>query len=66
VPIAAAIHATLIGVVVEAALLRYGASRTLPRWLSDGLHAAPWRDGAVLEVEGTPAAITARRATETT
>jgi hypothetical protein len=66
VPIAAAIHATLIGVVVEAALLQYGARRPLPRWISDGLHAAPWRDGAVLDVEQEPAGASVRQAPEPT
>ena len=44
VPMVAATHATLIGVVVEAAVRRYGAVRSLPRWLRDGLDGGPWRD----------------------
>ena len=51
VPIGTAIHATLIGVVVEALLLWRDGRRPLPRWLRDGLHAAPWRDGAAVDPE---------------
>lgn len=57
VPIGTAIHATLIGVVVEAGLLRIGAARALPNWLTKGLHAAPWRDGAALDPEPRRSAV---------
>jgi hypothetical protein len=66
VPIAAAIHATLLGVVAEALLLRYAARRPVPDWLRAGLHAGPWRDGSVLDAEPTPVAIAQRQAPEPT
>jgi hypothetical protein len=48
VPIVAATHATLIGVVLEAAVVRYAAARPIPGWLREGLNGGPWRpDGAV-------------------
>ena len=49
VPVGVAIHATLLGVVVEAVLVWLRDRRTLASWLADALHAAPWRDGAALD-----------------
>ena len=48
VPIVAAIHATLVGIVIEAALRWVGARRPLPNWLGEGLYGSPWRDGRAL------------------
>jgi hypothetical protein len=48
VPIVAATHATLIGVVVEAILVRYAASRPIPSWLRQGLTGGPWRADATM------------------
>jgi len=62
VPVAAAIHATLIGVAVEAVLLRIETRRLVPGWLSDGLHAAPWRDGRALDREPARAPLKAQSA----
>jgi len=66
VPIETAIHGTLIGVVAEAVLLQVGSRRPLPGWLSDGLHAGPWRDGAALDVERGQRAARGSRAPEPT
>ena len=64
--IAAAIHATLLGVVAEAALQRYAQRRSVPAWLSEGLRAGPWRDGSVLDPEAEPAIVARRQAAEPT
>jgi hypothetical protein len=47
VPIAAATHATLIAVVIEAAVRQLGSRRPLPLWVREGVHGGPWRDGEV-------------------
>jgi hypothetical protein len=43
VPIVAATSATLVGVVVEAAVRRYAVVRPIPAWLRSGLDGGPWR-----------------------
>jgi hypothetical protein len=44
VPIVAATSASLVGVVVEAAVRRYAAARPIPGWLRTGLDGGPWRE----------------------
>jgi hypothetical protein len=44
VPIVAATSATLVGIVVEAAVRRYAAARPVPAWLRSGIDGGPWRE----------------------
>jgi hypothetical protein len=44
VPIVVATNASLVGVVVEAAVRRYAALRPIPTWLRSGIDGGPWRE----------------------